>query len=64
MMLVLYFKYDKASFQDQKFYLEGFQPTIKTQSTNHQYLGLEAKNEKIRLLYFLELYFYRFWPLG
>ena len=41
--------------------------------TNRQYLGLEARNEQIKVLYFLKLqkfekinwsYFSPFWPVG
>ena len=54
-----------------------FLPNVNTdKSTSRQYLGLEAKNEKmkkIKVLYFLQLqkfekikwsYFSPFWPLG
>ena len=57
MMLVLYFKNYKASFQENKFFLEGISAKHLDWSKAQivQYLGLDAKNEKIRVLYFLEL---------
>ena len=74
-MLLLYFKTDKASFREQRFFLEvisvNFVDWSKAQIVN--ILAERPKMKIMRVLYFLQLlmfqkikcsYFFYFWPLG